>query len=123
VRHRCSTCFISAISYLFSFKFSLLLVSKFCNARRFSGDYKPSNWKEYNKFVIVFVVIPYPLMLASCALFVYDDGFWSYAGFVAIELVIVSSAMVILALLDALGNCACKTAKKKSRDGKRTENT
>jgi hypothetical protein len=103
------------MSYIFSFKFSLLLVSKLCNARRFSGDYKPSNWKEYNKFVIVFVVFPYPLMLASCALFVYEDGFYSYAGFVAIELVIVTTAMVVLSLLDALGNCRCKGTSKRER--------
>jgi hypothetical protein len=90
-----------------------LLVSKCCNATRFSGDYKPSNWKEYNKFVIVFVMFPYPIMLASCALFVYEDGFYSYAGFVAIELVIVTTAMVILSLLDALGNCRCSGGSKK----------
>ena len=109
---------------MISFKLSLLLVSKFCNCRRFSGDYKPSNWKEYNKFIIVFVIFPYPLMLASCALFVYEDGFYSYAGFLAIEVVIVSSAMVILALLDALGNCRCgKPSKKGGRDLKQTRNT
>ena len=62
-------------------------------------------------------------MLASCALFVHEDGFYSYAGFLAIEVAIVSSAMVILALLDALGNCRCSRPSKKGvRDLKQAKN-
>ena len=43
--YKCSTWFFRLISYLFSFKFSLILVSYFFLRPRFKGDYSVVNWK------------------------------------------------------------------------------
>jgi len=41
----CGTRFAYMISFLFSFKFSLILVSYLFNIRRLKGDYSAKNWK------------------------------------------------------------------------------
>ena len=41
----CGTCFARFLSYLLSFKFSLLLVSNFCGSNRLKGDYTAANWR------------------------------------------------------------------------------
>ena len=43
--YKCGTFVARAISYLFSFKFSLILVSHFFNAPSLKGDYSAMNWK------------------------------------------------------------------------------
>ena len=43
--YKCSTWCFQVISYLFTFKFSLILVSYFWLRPRFRGDYSALNWK------------------------------------------------------------------------------
>ena len=52
-------------------------------------------------------------MIASCIYFIATDGFWSYAGFVAAEVVCLSSIMTILLAIDAVSAIKCKTVGKR----------
>lgn len=90
------------ISYCCSFKYSLLLISYFCKMKRFKGDYSPLNWKQFNRFSLAFVIIPYPTMMFACGYHLYVDGLFSYASFVAIEVIIISSILASLMMLDAI---------------------
>jgi len=43
------------------------------------------------------------------------DGFWSYAGFVAAEVICLSSIMTILLFIDAVSAIKCKTVGKRNK--------
>ena len=110
--YKCSTFLFSVISYLFTFKFSLILVSYFWLRPRFRGDYSALNWKQFNRLSIVFICLPYPVMMIACAWFLLFDGFFSYPGFVAVEVIALSTILMVLLLLDALSSIKCKTVGK-----------
>lgn len=112
VNYPCSTFLFRIISYIFSFKFSLILVSWFWLRPRFKGDYSALNWKQFNRLSIVFICLPYPVMMIACAWFLMFDGFFSYPGFVALEVIVLSTILMILLLLDALSSIKCKTVGK-----------
>ena len=101
-----------AIAYLVSFKFSLILVSYFFNSPRLKGDYSAMNWKQFNRFSLAFILLPYLCMMASCAIFIMTDGFWSYPGFVAAEVIVLSTFIAVLLGLDAISAIKCKTVGK-----------
>lgn len=83
---------------------------------RLKGDYSALNWKQFNKFALAFIVLPYPLMMLACGIFLVDDGMFSYAGFVAIEVIALSSILMVLMLLDAVSVLKCKVVgKEKTR--------
>lgn len=109
--YKCSTWFFRLLSYLFSFKFSLILVSYFFLRPRFKGDYSVVNWKQYNRFALSFF-LPYLFMMAACAHFLVMHGFYSYPGFVAVEVCIISTTMAVMGMLDALSSIKCKTVGK-----------
>lgn len=111
--YKCGTFIARAISYLISFKFSLILVSYFFNSPRLKGDYSAMNWKQFNRFSLAFILLPYACMMASCILFIMTDGFWSYPGFVAAEVVVLSTFVAILLMIDAVSAIKCKTVGKK----------
>jgi hypothetical protein len=111
--HKCSTYYHRTVSYLISFKYSLILVSYFWLRPQYKGDYSAMNWIQFNRISIIFLFIPYPLMMASCCYFLVQDGFWSYAGFVACEVILISTVLAVLMLLDALSSIKCKTVGKK----------
>ena len=111
--YACGSAFARAISYLLSFKFSLILVSNFFGSDRLKGDYSAMNWKQFNRFSLFFCLLPFPCMMASCIYFIATDGFWSYAGFVAAEVVCLSSIMTILLAIDAVSAIKCKTVGKR----------
>ena len=52
-------------------------------------------------------------MMASCGYFILTDGFWSYPGFVAVEVIFLSSIMTMLMLIDAISAIKCKTVGKR----------
>ena len=52
-------------------------------------------------------------MMASCVYFILTDGFWSYPGFVAAEVISLSSLMAMLLAMDAISAIKCKTVGKK----------
>ena len=110
--YKCSTFLARAVSYLVSFKFSLILVSYFFNCNRLKGDYSAMNWKHFNRFSIAFLV-PFGCMMAACIYFIMTDGFWSYAGFVAVEVICLSSIIMMLLAIDALSAIKCKTVGKR----------
>ena len=97
---------------MFTFKFSLILVSYFWLRPRFRGDYSALNWKQFNRLSIVFICLPYPLMMLACFYFLLFDGFFSYPGFVALEVIVLSTILMVLLLLDALSSIRCKTVGK-----------
>ena len=101
-----------AIAYLISFKFSLILVSYFFNSPRLKGDYSAMNWKQFNRFSLAFILLPYACMMASCVIFIMTDGFWSYPGFVAAEVVLLSTFIAVLLAIDAISAIKCKTVGK-----------
>lgn len=109
----CGSCFARFISYLLSFKFSLILVSNFCGSSRLKGDYSATNWRQFNRFSVFFCMLPYSCMMVACTYFILTDGFWSYAGFVSAEVICLSSIMTILLLLDAISAIKCKTVGKR----------
>lgn len=110
--YKCSTFIFRIISYIFTFKFSLILVSYFWLRPRFRGDYSALNWKQFNRLSIVFICLPYPLMMLACLYFLLFDGFFSYPGFVAVEVICLSTILMVLLLLDALSSIKCKTVGK-----------
>jgi hypothetical protein len=107
-KHKCSTYFLSFISYLVSFKFSLILVSYFWLRPGLKGDYSASNWLTFNKFSFAFLVLPYPMMMVACGYFIMTDGMFSYAGFVAVEVIALSSILAVLMMLDAVTVLKCR---------------
>jgi len=111
--YKCGTFIARAISYLISYKFSLILVSYFFNSPRLKGDYSAMNWKQFNRFSIAFCLGPYLCMMFSCGYFILTDGFWSYPGFVAVEVIFLSSIMTMLMLIDAISAIKCKTVGKR----------
>lgn len=106
-KHKCSTYFHRIISYIISFKYSLILVSYMWNYPIFRADYSAANWTQFNRISFSFLFISYPLMMASCAYYVSSVGIWSYAGFAACEVVVISTILAVLMLLDALSSIAC----------------
>lgn len=48
-------------------------------------------------------------MMGSCAYYLATIGFWSYTGFVACEVILLSTLLAVLLLLDALSSVKCKT--------------
>lgn len=71
------------------------------------------NWKQFNRISFAFLFISFPLMMASCAYYVAVIGPQSYAGYVACEVLIISTTLAVLMLLDALSSVKCKTIGKK----------
>ena len=112
INYKCGTFVARAIAYLFSFKFSLVLVSYFFNSPRLKGDYSAMNWKQFNRFSLAFILLPYACMMAGCILFIMLDGFWSYPGFVAAEVILLSTFISILLAIDAVSAIKCKTVGK-----------
>ena len=117
--YKCGTFIARTISYFISFKFSLILVSNFFGSARLNGDYSAMNWKQFNRFSLAFVIFPYSCMMAACGYFILTDGFWSYPGFVAGEVIVLSSLQAMLLAIDAISAIKCKTVgKSKSKKAK-----
>ena len=112
VNYPCGTCMARFCSYIISFKFSLILVSWFCLSPRFKGDYSAMNWKQFNRLSIAFIILAYPLMMLGCCWFLYYNGFFSYPGFVSVEVIALSTTTAMLMALDALSAIKCKTVGK-----------
>ena len=111
-QYKCGTFMVRVISYVISFKFSLILVSSFFNAPPFKGSYTAMNWKQFNRFSLAFILLPYSCMMAACTVFIMTDGFWSYPGFVAAEVILLSTFVAILLAIDAISAMKCKTVGK-----------
>lgn len=109
IKHKCSTFFHQGVSYVVSFKYSLILVSYMWNYPQYRGDYTAMNWTQFNRISFSFLFISYPLMMGSCAYYIAELGFWSYAGFAACEVVVISTILAVLMLLDALSSIRCRT--------------
>ena len=60
---------------------------------------------------MAFLLLPYPVMMFACSYFLYDDGLFSYAGFAAIEVILVSTVSACLLLIDAISALKCITPK------------
>ena len=110
--YKCSTFLFRITSYIISFKFSLILVSYFWLRPRFRGDYSALNWKQFNRLSIAFICLPYPTMMLACMYFLMTDTFFSYPGFVAVEVIVLSTILMVLLMLDALSSIKCKTVGK-----------
>lgn len=111
--YKCGSSIARGLSYVISFKFSLILVSYFFNSPRLRGDYSAMNWKQFNRFSLAFCIFPYACMMGSCIYFIMTDGFWSYPGFVASEVVFLSSIIQMLLAIDAISAIKCKTVGKR----------
>ena len=48
-------------------------------------------------------------MMGSCAYYLVKVGFWSYAGFAACEVILLSTMLAVLMLLDALSSVKCRS--------------
>jgi hypothetical protein len=108
-KYKCSSWFHRLISYVVSFKYSLILISYMWNYPQYRGDYSEMNWTQFNRISFSFLFISYPLMMGSCAYYLSTIGFWTYAGFAAAEVVVISTILAVLMLLDALSSIRCRT--------------
>lgn len=110
--HKHSTNFCRAISYTVSFKFSLILVSYLWLRPRFKGDYSKLNWMQFNKFSLIFICLPYVTMMCACGYFLATDDFFTYAGFVTIEVIVISTTSTFMMFLDAISVIKCSAVGK-----------
>lgn len=111
--YKCNTYFCRVISYTFSFKFSLILVSYLWVQPRFKGDYSALNWMQFNKFSLVWICLPYSAMMVACVYFLVTDGFFSYAGFLSLEVIAISTISTFLMFLDAFSVFRCQKIKER----------
>lgn len=74
---------------------------------------------HFNIISLIFIILPYPLMILTCCYYLYTDTFWSYAGWVSVEVIAVSTLMSSLMLVDAVSvlSCANKKAKIEAAPG------
>ena len=61
----------------------------------------------FNKFSLVFICLPYTTMMGACGYFLATNDFFSYAGFVTIEVIVVSSISTFILLVDAFSLIQC----------------
>jgi len=106
--YKCNTYFVRVISYGMSYKFSLILVSYLCVNPRFKGDYSALNWMQFNKFSLVWICLPYTAMMFACVYFMSTDGFFSYAGFLSLEVITISTTSTFMIFLDAIKVLRCQ---------------
>jgi len=62
---------------------------------------------------LVYVLITYPIMMVSVAYFIYTDGIFSYAGFVSMEVIVVSTIMFCMMAVDSISGCRCNLPREK----------
>jgi len=105
--HKFVTYTLLAVSYLFSYRLSLLSVSNLFKKPLFAGDFSLLNQRHFNRLSLVYILLPYPTMMLSIAYFVYTDGIFSYAGFLGIEVVAISTVMFCMMAVDAMSGCRC----------------
>jgi len=68
---------------------------------------------SFNLFSLVFICLPFPVMMVTCSYFLYSDGLFSYAGFVALEVIAISTLMSCLMLVDSVSALSCAKTKAK----------
>ena len=107
-RYSISTFFFRHISYWVSFKFSLILVSYFCLSGRFKGDYSNLNWKQFHRFSLAWVLFCYPIMMLAACYYLITETLFSYTGYLAIEVILISTLGMGILLLDAISACKCR---------------
>lgn len=98
---------ILAVSYLYSYRLILLSVSNLFKKPVFAGDFSQLNQRHFNRLSLVYILLPYPTMILSITYFIYTDGIFSYAGFVGIEVVVISTVMFCMMAVDAMSSCRC----------------
>lgn len=113
--HKWGTRFHQWVSYLISFKYSLILVSFMWSRPQYAGDYTAMNWTQFNRISFSFLFISYPLMMGSTIYYLMTVGFWNYAGFAACEVIVLSTNMAVLMLLDALSSIKCRSLRKRAK--------
>jgi hypothetical protein len=52
-------------------------------------------------------------MIFACGYFIYIEGLYSYASFVAIEVIVISTMAASFSLVDAISALRCKSPEKK----------
>ena len=107
LNHKCNFVFVRVISFIVSYKFSLLLVSYLYMKPRYSGDYSKTSWFEFNKISLSFICLPYPIMMLSSCYYLYMNGIYSYTGFIAIEVICISTVSTMLLFIDAISVLRC----------------
>ena len=51
--------------------------------------------------------------MVSVAYFIYTDGIFSYAGFVSMEVIVVSTIMFCMMAVDSISGCRCNLPREK----------
>lgn len=111
--HKKMSYLILAISYVFSYRMSLLSVSYLFKKPRFMGDFSQINLRHFNRLSLVYILLPYPIINISIAYFIYTDGVFSYAGFVGLEVAFISGIMFCMMAVDAMSGCRCNQPREK----------
>jgi hypothetical protein len=85
-------------SFLFTFKFQHILLSNLAEKERYAGDFTDECWRVWNKFALVYILLIYPVAVTG-AIFSILDPSSPVAGYMAIEVIIVSTYITILLLM------------------------
>ncbi len=88
-------------------------MSNLCTAKRFKGEYTAQDYKDFNVFLLVFMLTAYPLMMVCCVYHLMQYGFFNYPGFMAVECIGISTVAQAVALMEALSVLSCKNQKVK----------
>ena len=106
-RYRYNSFTVRLVSYTISFKFSLLLLSYFYLKREYRGDYGPTQIWYFNLISLIFIAVCVPLICTSTIYYLIDDTIFSYAGFAALETLVLSLLLASLMVVDAISVFKC----------------
>jgi len=104
IRYACSTWFFRLVSYVLTYKFSLILLSHLFDQNCCKGDYSSKNWGTFNRLTLVWLLLAYPLQLVGCILFLNQHPLLSPVGFLVLEVLLISTALAVIGLVDVVKN-------------------
>ena len=107
-KYRYNSVFVRLVSYTVSFKFSLLLLSFFYLRREYRGEYGKTQMWYFNLISLVFICLCVPLICTGCIYYLIDDTVFSYAGFAALETLVITLLLASLMVVDAISVFKCE---------------
>lgn len=77
------------LAYLLNFKISLILISHYFNAFKFSGSFSSDNWQRFNVFSMLYILAVYLVFIGDFYLFFMSYGLRNLMSYISGELVII----------------------------------
>lgn len=95
------------LAYLLNFKMSLILISHFLNAFKFSGTFSSDNWQWFNVFSMLYIMLVYLVFIGDFYLFFMSYGLRNLMSYISAELVIIQTIISLILMLEILTYCTC----------------